>query len=134
MGSKHLLETMRDDAGSYLPEVLDGLWAAVPEQFRTVQLLSSDLCAEDMSGFSLHTNARGFRLRFCQLPPPMDRELAWCCWRIIELGGRVTVPALQSLIRWLASTIEDDPAFNGSLMQHTPREWERALAAHLRAA
>lgn len=129
MGSKHLLETMRDDGGCYLPGVLAGLWAAVPEQFRTVQLLSSDLSAEDMSGFSLHANARGFRLRFCQLAPPMDRELAWCCWRIIELGGRVTVPALQSLIRWLAGTIEDDPALDGSLMQHTPREWERALAA-----
>jgi hypothetical protein len=38
------------------------------------------------------------------------------------------VAAMQSLIRWLASTVEDHPAFRGSLMEQTPREWERALA------
>ena len=54
------------------------------------------------------------------LADPLDRELAWCCWRIIELGGRVPVAALQSLIRWLASTVEDHPAFSGSLMEQTP--------------
>ena len=36
MGSRQLLEATRDDSGYYLPEVLDTLWAAVPEQFRTV--------------------------------------------------------------------------------------------------
>jgi integrase len=129
MGSRQLLETMRDDSGYYLPEVLDTLWAAVPEQFRTVQLVSADLSGEDMAVFSLNTASRGFRLRFGLLADPMDRELAWCCWRIVELGGRVPVAALQSLIRWLASTVEDYPAFRGSLMEQSPREWERAVAA-----
>ena len=64
MGSRQLLETMRDDSGYYLPEVLGTLWAAVPEQFRTVQLVSADLSGEDMSVFSLNTDSRGFRLRF----------------------------------------------------------------------
>jgi hypothetical protein len=59
----------------------------------------------------------------------MDREMAWCCWRIIELGGRVQVAALQSLVRWLADTAEDNPAFRSSLMEQTPREWEWAVAA-----
>lgn len=39
MGSKQLLETMRDDSGCYAPEVLDAMWAAVPERFRTVELV-----------------------------------------------------------------------------------------------
>src|SRR5260370_11178958 len=129
MGSRQLLETMRDDSGCYAPEVFDAMWAAVPERFGTVELVPAGLSHEDMAVFSLNTNVRGFRLRFGLLADPMDRELAWCCWRIIELGGRIPVAALQSLIRWLASTAEDHPAFHGSLMEQTPREWERALAA-----
>lgn len=74
MGSKQLLETVRDDSDHYLPEVLDALWA--PEHFRTVELISADLSGEDMAVFSLNTNGRGFRLRFGVLPEPMDLELA----------------------------------------------------------
>jgi len=129
MGSKQLLETMGDDFGCYEPEVLDTLWSAIPRQFRMVELVSTGLSGEDMAVFSLNTRVHRFRLRFGLLTDPMDRELAWCCWRIIELGGRVPVAAMQSLIRWLASTVEDHPAFRGSLMEQTPREWERTLAA-----
>lgn len=42
---------------------------------------------------------------------------------------RVPVGAVQSLLSWLAKTVEDHPEFRGSLMDHTPRAWERALAA-----
>ncbi len=129
MGSKHLLEILRDDSGCYAPDVLDALWSDMPDRYRTTELDSADLHDTDMSVFSVTAGTRGFRLRFSAVVEPMDRELAWCCWRIVELGGRVPVAAVQSLLRWLAATIEDHPGFRGSLMDQTPREWERALAA-----
>ncbi|GAA3422477.1 tyrosine-type recombinase/integrase [Streptosporangium vulgare] len=127
MGSKLLLENLRDTSGSFQGRVLDALWLAVPARFRTVELASGDLRPEDASAFSI-SHQRGFRLRFGQLPEPMDRELAWCCWRMVELGGRVPVGALSSLVRWLAATVEEHPQLRESLMAGTPREWERALA------
>src|SRR5258705_13166664 len=88
---------------------------------------------EDFAAFSVSRTHRSFRLGFHLLPDPVDRELAWCCWRIIELGGRVPVGAMQSLILWLTNTAEDRPAFRGSLMAHPPREWEKAITtAHAR--
>ncbi len=129
MGSKALLESMRDGSGCFVPEVLEVLWLAIPERFRSVELVSGELEREDLPAFALGRHQRGFRLKFLLAPDPMDRELAWCCWRIVELGGRVPVAALGSLIRWLSYTTEDHVIFRGSLMEHTPREWERAIAA-----
>ena len=128
MGSKQLPEAMRDGSGCYAPGVLDTLWPALPGRFRTVELVSAGLGSEDLAAFSPGRGVRGFRVKFRLLPDPVDRELAWCCWRIPEPGGRVPVAALQSLVRWLAATAEDQVVFRGSLMGHTPRERERALA------
>jgi hypothetical protein len=41
----------------------------------------------------------------------------------------VQVPQTLTLLRWLASVIEDHPAMHGSLMRHTPWAWEGAIAA-----
>lgn len=38
MGSKLLLETLRDTAGRHHPEVLDAMWAGVPDRLRRVEL------------------------------------------------------------------------------------------------
>jgi integrase len=128
VSSKALLETIRDVSGAFDQRVLDSLWSQVPDRFRTVELLSVDLSPADLAAFSLNQCTRNIRLRFCLLPAPMDRELAWCCRRMVELGGLVPVSAVGSLIRWLANAVEDRPGLHGSLMEHTPREWERTLA------
>jgi len=129
VSSKPLLETMRDAAGCWHPDVLDTLWAAVPPRLRAVEIVSTDLPDTDLAAFIISSDCRSFRLNFAGLPEPLDRELAWCCWRIIDLGGRVPVGSLQSLILWLVNTATDTPNLRGSLMGHSPREWERALAA-----
>lgn len=127
MSSKSLLETMRDASGCWDLGVLDTLWAAVPPRLRTLEIVSAELSAEDLAAFT--RDCRGFRLSFAGLAEPLDRELAWCCWRIIDLGGRVPVGAMQSLILWLVNTVTDAPDLRGSLMGHSPREWERKIAA-----
>lgn len=129
MGSKHLIEILRDDPGRYLPDVLDTLWADMPDRYRTTELDAADLDVADMAVFSMTAGSRGFRLRFTAVGEPMGRELAWCCWRIIELGGRVPVSVMQSLLKWLTAALDDHPELAGSLMNQTPRTWERALAA-----
>ena len=129
MGSKLLLEDMRDTSGCFQPDVLDALWAAIPSRFRTVELCSRNLLPEDMVAFTTDSHQRSFTLRFRQLPEPADREMAWFCWRIIELGGRVPVGALSSLLLWMAATVVDHPELRGSVMAGTPREWERALVS-----
>lgn len=37
------------------------------------------------------------------------REMAWFCWRIVELCGRVPVGPPGSLSRWMAETAADHP-------------------------
>jgi integrase len=129
MGAKLLLESMRDTSGCFQEDVLEAVWTALPERFRTVELDSADLEPADRAAFTLGKRQRGFRLRFGRLPAPVDREMAWCCWRIVDLGGRVPVGSVQGLVISLARATEDHPQLRGSLMQQTPREWERALAA-----
>ena len=41
------------------------------------------------------------------LPDPMRREVAWCMFRIIELGGTVPTPGLSMLVRRLGEVIAD---------------------------
>ncbi|MCL7382306.1 hypothetical protein [Streptomyces sp. 35G-GA-8] len=125
MSAKLLLENMRD----FQQDVLDSALTAVPERFRTVDLASDPLEPTDLGAFTLGKHQHSFRLRFFRLPAPMDREMAWCCWRLVELGGRVPVGSLHSLINSLAGAMEDHPELLGSLMRRTPREWERSLAA-----
>ncbi|MFE3645661.1 tyrosine-type recombinase/integrase [Streptomyces sp. NPDC059169] len=129
MSAKLLLENMRDTSGYFQQDVLDSAWASVPERFRTVDLASAGLEPTDLGAFTLGKHQHSFRLRFFLLPAPMDREMAWCCSRLVELGGRVPVGSLQSLINSLARAVEDHPDLRGSLMRRTPREWERSLAA-----
>ena len=89
MGSKHLVEILRDDPGHYAPEELNRLWGQMPERYRTTDLDSHGLLDTDMVVFSMSAASRSFRIQFAVLGEPMDRELAWCCFHIIELGGRV---------------------------------------------
>ena len=129
MSAKLVVEAMRDASGCYDPQTLDAMWATVPQRFRTVEMDSAVLGPEDLAAFIISKQARSFRLHFSPLGDPLGREAAWCCWRIIELGGRVPVPAVQSLLISLAHAVSDEAGMRGSLMEHAPREWERSIAA-----
>ncbi|MBF6072863.1 tyrosine-type recombinase/integrase [Nocardia farcinica] len=131
MGSKHLVDILRDDPGHYAPDVLAELWSRMPERYRTTDLESRGLLDTDMAVFALSKASRSFRIEFAVLGEPMDRELAWCCFHIVELGGRVPVSVVRSLLKWLAAALEDHPDLRGSLMNQSPRAWERAMASAL---
>src|SRR6476661_8718070 len=82
MGSRRLLENLRDTSGRFRGDVLESLWAEMPDRFRTIDLASNDLDTDDLTAFLTDPRGPGFRIRFGQLPAAMDREMAWCCWRI----------------------------------------------------
>jgi integrase len=127
---------MRNASGQFHAQVLGELWDAIPPQFRTTELRALDLSPEDLAAFStgVARETWNFTLRFSQLPEPVDREMAWVCWRIIGLGGRVPVGTFSSVIRWMAKAVAAHPELDGSVMAGTPREWERAiLSAYARA-
>jgi integrase len=58
------------------------------------------------------------------LPQPMRREVAWCVFRIIEMGGKIPTPGLSMLVRRLGEVLADRggqaPA---SLLGLSGRDW-----------
>ena len=70
-----------------------------------------------------------------QLPEPMRRELAWCVFRIIELGGKIPTPALSMLVRRLGEVLADGAGeAPASLLGLSGRDWCQHIqhAAHRR--
>ena len=65
----------------------------------------------------------------------MRREVAWCIFRIIELGGTIPTPALSMLVRRLGEVIADQPGrAPASLLGMAGRDWCQQIqrAAHRR--
>ena len=59
-----------------------------------------------------------------QLPAPMRGELAWCVFRIIELGGKIPTPGLSMLVRRLGEVIADRAGrAPASLLGLPVRDW-----------
>ena len=89
------LETARsrcDRAG------LEQLWAAVPEPMRLTRFAASTVPAGYAAAFC-HDGTWQAGVDLSSMPEPMRRELAWCVFRIIELGGKIPTPGLSMLVR-----------------------------------
>ena len=56
-----------------------------------------------------------------QLPEPMRREVAWCVFRIIELGGKIPTPGLSLLVCWLGEAIGQSAGRGAGLLARTAR-------------
>ena len=70
------------------------------------------------------------------LPEPMRREVAWCVFRIIELGGKIPTPALSILVRRVGEVLADRAGeAPASLLGLSGRDWCQHIqhAAHRRA-
>jgi integrase len=67
------------------------------------------------------------------LPEPMRKELAWCIWRIIELGGRVYITHTRMLARWIADTVNDlGLRAPQSLSQMSTQDWLHKMTLSVR--
>jgi integrase len=88
------------------PRALEGLWAAVPEQMRLSRFTESTVPPQYAGAFC-HAGTWQAGVDLSALPEPMRREVAWCVFRIIELGGTIPVPGLSMLVRRLGEVIAD---------------------------
>jgi Phage integrase family len=91
----------------------------------------------DYLGAFRASGCRG-RVDFRMLPEPLGHELAFCVWRIIELGGLVPHEPLDRLARCVAAVLELLPARERArrtpLMAAPATTWIRELLAALTRA
>ncbi len=114
------LETARgrcDRAG------LEQLWAAVPESLRLSRFAESTVPAGYAAAFC-HDRTWQAGVDLSSMPEPMRRELAWCVFRIIGLGGKIPTPTLSILVRRLGEVVADRGGRAPvSLLELSVRDW-----------
>src|SRR5574337_112376 len=88
------------------PRALERLWAGVPEPMRLSRFAESSVPAQ-FAGAFCHDGTWRAGVDLSPLPEPMRREVAWCVFRMIELGGKIPTPGLSMLVRRLGEVIAD---------------------------
>ncbi len=102
---------------------LEGLWAAVPEPMRLSCFAESTVPAQYAGAFC-HDGTFRAGVDLSALPQPMRREVAWCVFRIIELGGKIPTPGVSMLVRRLGEVLADRArAVPASLLGLSGRDW-----------
>ena len=105
------------------PTALEGLWAGVPPPMRLTCFARSTVPAQYAGAFC-HDGTWRAGVDLSALPELMRREVAWCVFRIIELGGKIPTPGLSMLVRRLGEVLTDRggraPA---SLLGLSDRDW-----------
>ncbi len=125
------LETAR---GRRQGQAADRLWAALPAGMRLSRFHASTVPDQYRNAFVDSSSWRA-GIDLSGLPARMQRELSWCVFRIIELGGKVPTPALGMLARRLGEVIADLGAEAPSSLTGLAAEtWLReiSLAVHRR--
>jgi integrase len=109
--------------GRHDSPTLEGLWATVPEPMRLSCFAESTVPAQYAGAFC-HDGTFRAGVDLSPLPHPMPREVAWCVFRIIELGGKVPTPGLSMLVRRLGEVIADRAGqAPASLLGLSNRDW-----------
>ena len=105
VASAALVEAL-DGSGLYTEERNLGLWQQVPAELRLTEFSPRTL--PDHPAFRWRLGCRpewrGFDLQ--PLPEPMQRDLAYCVWRVIDSGLTITAPYAR-LVNWLIRLVEE---------------------------
>jgi integrase len=114
--------------GLYDRQALNALWAAVPEEMRLSRFSGPDVPSQYAGAFCQDGTWRA-GVDLSHLPEPMRREVAWCVFRIIELGGKIPTPGLSMLARRLGEVIADRAGqAPASLLDLPGRDWCQQIA------
>jgi hypothetical protein len=123
IASPGLLECLDAAAGGSRPQVLAGLWEAMPADMRLDRFTLTTVPGRYRDAFF---RGRPREMDLSGLPGPMRQELAWCLFRIAEQGSIAGSSDMRMLLRRLQEAITD--LAPGSLLDLPPREWQRQLA------
>lgn len=105
------------------PKGLDRLWAGLPEAMR-LACFAEPTVPPQYAGAFCHDGTWRAGIDLSGLPEPMRREVAWCVFRIIELGGKIPTPNLSMLVHRLGEVVTDhaDRALT-SLLGMSDQDW-----------
>jgi integrase len=129
VASAALVEAL-DGSGLYTEERNLGLSQQVPAELRLTEFSPRTL--PDHPAFRWRLGCRpewrGFDLG--PLPEPMQRDLAYCVWRVIDSGLTITAPYAR-LVNWLIRLVEEQGRAGGaparSLIDRSLQDWEHEL-------
>jgi integrase len=133
-GGQVLAGCLDGAVGSYQPDRLEQLWAAVPRELRVEVFDAGSVPARYRGAFTFQAG-RCTRLSIAGLPTVMQRELTWCMHTIAERGMVVWTPGMVMLVARLREVATDlGEAAAGSLVAMSPQQWQQqmAMAVHRR--
>ena len=119
-----------DGSGLYTPERNLAIFEQVPPELRLTEFSSRTLPDHPAFHWRLEGRAtwRGFDLG--PLPEPMQRDFAYCLWRVIDSGLQITAP-YGHLIKWFIRLVEETRGAGRpplrSLIDSSVSDWEREL-------
>jgi hypothetical protein len=98
--AEELMDCLETAGSRHDAAVLDRLWSSVPAGMRLPRLSAGTVPVLYQGGFA-EGGQRGTAIDVRGLPGPMRREVTWCVFRVIELGGRIQVHGAAMLARRL---------------------------------
>ena len=119
-----------DGSGLYTPERNLAIFEQVPPELRLTEFSSRTLPDHPAFHWRLEGRAtwRGFDLG--PLPEPMQRDFAYCLWRVIDSGLQITAP-YGHLIKWFIRLVDETRGAGRpplrSLIDSSVSDWEREL-------
>ena len=105
-GGQVLAGCLDGAVGSYRPDRLEQLWAAVPRELRVEVFDAGSVPARYRGAFTFQAG-RCTRLSIAGLPTVMQRELTWCMHTIAERGMVVWTPGMVMLVARLREVVTD---------------------------
>lgn len=132
--AEELMDCLEAAGSRHDAAVLERLWSSVPPGMRLPRL-SADTVPELYRGGFAEGGRDRTVIDVSGLPGPMRREVTWCVFRVIELGGRIQVPGAAMLVRRLTEiTAGRGAGASCSLTDLTARAWlqQIPLAVHRR--
>jgi integrase len=111
----------------------DRLWGQVPEGLRQPRLPEGGIPEEYRSGFRYYRDTGRTPVDLSVLPDGLRKEITWCMFRIVDLGGVIGMSTASAVVRMLGAAAAGDAGPAGpsqvSLLDAGVQEWCQRIRA-----